>query len=134
MNNKVIKMINSYTKKRESEKVRTHGENQVSKKRTMVFGGVMVMVIVFLLIVAMNQKSENHALGVEVADRESILEDRETEAQDLEQQIKQLNDDNYIMRIARSEFFLSEEGEIIFNFSEEEETDENSSNSNNSEE
>lgn len=136
MNNKVIKMINSYTKKKESEKVRTHGEKRVSRRRTMVFGGFMLAIIGVLLIVAFQQKSENNALGVEVADRESILEEKTTEAEDLEQQIKQLNDDDYITRIARSEFFLSEDGEIIFNLAEDEgeENEGNSSNSNNSEE
>lgn len=136
MNNKVIRMINSYTKKRERDRAQTQGENQVSRKRTMVFGGLMLVICAVLLIIAMGQKSENGTLSTELADRETALEERQDESRDLEQQITQLNDDNYIMRIARSEFFMSEEGEIIFNFSEGsgDEAEENSSNSSNSEE
>ena len=49
-----------------------------------------------------------------------MLEDKNKQHSDLEQQIRQLNDDNYILRIARSEFFLSEEGELIFNLPDQE--------------
>ncbi|MFK4996598.1 septum formation initiator family protein [Bacillus sp. N9] len=33
----------------------------------------------------------------------------------LENEIVKLNDDDYIAKLARSEYFLSEKGEIIFN-------------------
>lgn len=136
MNKKVIKMINSYTKKRESERAYQQGESQVSRKRALVFGSAMLLIAGILLIIAFNQKNENNALGTVVEERESVLAERKEESRDLEQQITQLNDDNYIMRIARSEFFLSEDGEIIFNFADdgESETENNSQDNSNSEE
>lgn len=137
MSNKVIRMINSYTKKRETEKAQMRGENRVSRKRTIVFGSILLAVAGLLLIVALHQQSQNNALGEEVADREEALEEKVAERKDLEQRVKQLNDEDYIMRIARSEFYLSEEDEIIFNFQEGEESgqeSESSPDSNNSEE
>lgn len=83
----------------------------------MLISSIMLVVAGILLVMALHQQHQNSLLKEEVVSNEEILENKITEARDLEQKIKQLNDDNYIMRIARSEFFLSEEGEIIFNLS-----------------
>lgn len=117
VNNKVVKLLNSYTRKKESEKKVLTGEQRVSRRRTVLVSSLMLVVAGILLVMALHQHNQNSFLKEEVVSNEEILENKITEARDLEQQIKQLNDDNYIMRIARSEFFLSEEGEIIFNLS-----------------
>ncbi|MCD2138318.1 FtsB family cell division protein [Salinicoccus halitifaciens] len=118
VNNKVVKLLNNYTRKKESEKKVLTGEQRVSRRRTVLVSSLMLVVAGILLVMALHQHNQNSLLKEEVVSNEEILENKITEARDLEQQIKQLNDDNYIMRIARSEFFLSEEGEIIFNLSE----------------
>lgn len=117
VNNKVVKLLNSYTRKKESEKKVLTGEQRVSRRRTLLISSIMLVVASILLVMALHQQHQNSLLKEEVVSNEEILENKITEARDLEQKIKQLNDDNYIMRIARSEFFLSEEGEIIFNLS-----------------
>lgn len=117
VNNKVVKLLNSYTRKKESEKKVLTGEQRVSRRRTLLISSIMLVVAGILLVMALHQQHQNSLLKEEVVSNEEILENKITEARDLEQKIKQLNDDNYIMRIARSEFFLSEEGEIIFNLS-----------------
>lgn len=118
VNRNVIKLLNSYTKRKESEKKVLTSEQRVSRKRTLLFSSILLIIAGMLLVIALHQNHQNSFLKEEVISNEEILENKLTEAEDLEQQIKQLNDDNYIMRIARSEFFLSEEGEIIFNLSE----------------
>ncbi|WP_245772817.1 FtsB family cell division protein [Lacicoccus alkaliphilus] len=120
MNRKVIKLLNSYTRKKETEKKVLTGEQRVSRRRTLLFSSLMLMVAGILLVMALHQHHQNSLLKDEVVSNEEILENKITEVRDLEQKIKQLNDDDYIMRIARSEFFLSEEGEIIFNLSSDE--------------
>lgn len=117
MNKKVVKLLNSYTKKKETEKKVLSNESRVSRKRTLLFGSIMLIIAGILLVIALHQNHQNSYLEEEVAVNEEKLDDKITEAQDLEQKIKQLNDDDYIVRIARSEFFLSEEGEIVFNLS-----------------
>lgn len=121
MSNKVVRLLNNYTKKRDSEKKQLASESRVSRRRTMVFGSILLGVIVVLLLVAFNQKQSNEALYNDVLATTEVLEDKNKQHSDLEQQIRQLNDDNYILRIARSEFFLSEEGELIFNLPDQEE-------------
>lgn len=121
MSNKVVRLLNNYTKKRDSEKKQLASESRVSRRRTMVFGSILLGVIVVLLLVAFNQKQTNEELYNDVLATTEVLEDKNKQHSDLEQQIRQLNDDNYILRIARSEFFLSEEGELIFNLPDQEE-------------
>lgn len=115
MNNKVIRLINNYTKKRENEKKQLASETRVSRRRTMFFGSILSAFVVILLMVAFNQKQSNAELYEEVLATSEVLDEKNKQHSDLEQQIRQLNDENYILRIARSEFFLSEEGELIFN-------------------
>lgn len=114
---KVVKVINNYTRKRENEQKTKQVENRVAKRRTLLFGSILLVVAGILLIVAFNQKNQNQLIHEELVQAQVVLDERKTEAEDLEQQIRQLNDDDYITRIARSEFFLSEEGEIVFNLS-----------------
>lgn len=120
---KVVKVINNYTRKREKEKKTKQDENRVAKRRTLLFGSMLLLVVGILLIIAFNQKNQNQLIHEELVQAQVVLDERKTEAQDLEQQIRQLNDDDYITRIARSEFFLSEEGEIVFNLSDLEEAE-----------
>ena len=117
MNKKVVKLLNSYTKKKETDKKVLSNESRVSRKRTLLVGSIMLIIAGVLLVIALHQNHQNSYLEEEVAVNEERLDNKITEAKDLEQKIKQLNDDDYIMRIARSEFFLSEEGEIVFNLS-----------------
>ncbi|MBY8910212.1 septum formation initiator family protein [Salinicoccus roseus] len=114
---KVVKVINNYTRKRENEKKTKQDENRVAKRRTLLFGSMLLLVAGILLIVAFNQKNQNQLIHEELVQAQVVLDERKNEAEDLEQQIRQLNDEDYITRIARSEFFLSEEGEIVFNLS-----------------
>ncbi len=118
MNNKVVRLLNNYTKKRDSEKKQLKTEARVSRRRALVFGSVLMVIVIVLLMIGINQKKANQELEQEVAATSEVLDNKNKQHSDLEQQIKQLNDDNYILRIARSEFFLSEEGELIFNLPE----------------
>ena len=121
MSNKVVRLLNNYTKKRDSEKKQLASESRGSRRRTMFFGSILLGVAIVLLLVAFNQKQANEELHNEVLATTEVLEEKNKQHSDLEQQIRQLNDDNYILRIARSEFFLSEEGELIFNLPDQEE-------------
>ena len=114
---KVVKVINNYTRKRENEQKTKQDENRVAKRRTLLFGSILLVAVGILLLVAFNQKNQNQLIHEELVQAQVVLDERKNEAEDLEQQIRQLNDEDYITRIARSEFFLSEEGEIVFNLS-----------------
>lgn len=53
-----------------------------------------MIVVIVLLMIGLNQKKANQELQQEVVTSE-VLDDKNKQHSDLEQQIKQLNDDNY---------------------------------------
>lgn len=86
-----------------------------------VFVPLLALPIIFISFTAFAQHQQNQELADELASTEQTLEDATAKEEQLLKQIERLNDDNYIARMARSEFYLSEEGEIIFNLLEDEE-------------
>lgn len=62
---------------------------------------------------------DQRAILQEKEDRKEVVEQElaklEKEQQRLEEEIVKLNDDDYIAKIARRDYFMSEEDEIIFN-------------------
>lgn len=62
---------------------------------------------------------DQRAILQEKEDRKTVVEQElgklEKEQQHLEEEIVKLNDDDYIAKIARRDYFMSEDDEIIFN-------------------
>lgn len=120
-NQKVTKLSNEYTKQSDQNKKIKHLEQQVVRRRMKVFVPLLALPIIFISFTALAQHQQNQELADELASTEQTLEDATAKEEQLLKQIERLNDDNYIARMARSEFYLSEEGEIIFNLLEDEE-------------
>ncbi|HJE18851.1 FtsB family cell division protein [Aliicoccus persicus] len=120
-NQKVTKLSNEYTKQSDQNKKIKHLEQQVVRRRMKVFVPLLALPIIFISFTAFAQHQQNQELADELASTEQTLEDATAKEEQLLKQIERLNDDNYIARMARSEFYLSEEGEIIFNLLEDEE-------------
>ena len=118
MTNKIIKMLNKYTIDLDSKKESLKGERKVRRRR-MIIVSMLAFVFIFSLISGgIKQKVENRALKDEVRETELVLEEKQEKRAELEQEIIQLNDENYIRRIARGDFFMSGSGELIFSLPE----------------
>lgn len=120
-NQKVTKLSNEYTKQSDQNKKIKHLEQQVVRRRMKVFVPLLALPIIFISFTAFAQHQQNQELADELASTEQTLKDATAKEEQLLKQIERLNDDNYIARMARSEFYLSEDGEIIFNLLEDEE-------------
>lgn len=72
----------------------------------------LVYLLVSTLISRNNQLAEKHA---EKAKLEKSLAKLKQKKSYLQDEVVKLNNDDYIAKLARSEYFLSEKGEIIFN-------------------
>ncbi len=110
MARKVKNINNDYTKQNRI-KVKS---SRVVRKRMSVFGGVLVAILLFLTILLIVQLQQNKELKqAQDAKTEELarLKDKEIA---LKEKLKQLNNKEYITKIARSEYFLSNDGEIIF--------------------
>lgn len=120
MSQKITKLSNDYTKQVDREKRIKQMEKAVIRKRMMLFTPLFGVAIISIAITAMLQFNNNNRLEAELIEAKQTLDDVNLEEQALLEEIQLLQDDNYLARIARSEFYMSEEGEIIFNLSDDE--------------
>ena len=106
-NDYVLSNPQQRSKKKERQKV-------LMQRRLLVFS-VFATIVLFSLvrtIVHQNERlSEKEALKEDVI---AQLEEAKGTQEMLKLQIAKLEDDEYIAKLARKEYFLSEEGEIIF--------------------
>ncbi|MER1987672.1 MAG: septum formation initiator family protein [Solibacillus sp.] len=112
--NKVQTLNNDHTIAKKKKNDNRRAELTVLKRRVFSFLAIAVVIIVGLVSANMALKerlAEKEAYKLEVSEQLQAV----TETQDmLKLQITKLEDDEYIAKLARKEYFLSEDGEIIF--------------------
>lgn len=77
-----------------------------------------VLVIVFFALMASKLISQASDINEKIEEKQRLeekLANLKEEQKELEKEIMKLNDDEYIAKLARRDYFLSDEGEIIFN-------------------
>ncbi|MFJ7953683.1 septum formation initiator family protein [Lysinibacillus sp. NPDC096418] len=90
-------------------------QSRKRKMRRIVFFAVIPVIIIgFLLNVLAHQNETLAAKEKKKVEVEQQLAKLKEEQELLNLEITQLEDDEYIAKILRKEYFLSEEGEIIF--------------------
>ncbi|MFC4355801.1 septum formation initiator family protein [Chryseomicrobium palamuruense] len=120
-----ISSINSeYVRSMDQKKKRQRAQLVRLYRRLGVFGVMAALVIGFLVHSLWNSQqtlADKHEAKVEVeASLAKTLEEQET----LELQIAKLNDDEYIGKLLRKDYFLSDENEIIFTLPKDEKDEE----------
>ncbi|MEK3806587.1 septum formation initiator family protein [Metabacillus sp. SLBN-84] len=83
-------------------------------RRLTLFGLIAAVTSVIVLSTLISQSSAIEEKAEEKKKLESKLAELEKEEKVLEEEIVKLNDDDYIAKIARRDYFLSDENEIIF--------------------
>lgn len=110
----ITKMDNQYVRSTEQRKAAQRKASFYVKRRMLLLCIAAVLIFGGLIINIFDKKKElveREKVEVEVAQRlEAVKQDQEI----LHAQVKKLEDDEYILKLARKEYFLSEEGEIIF--------------------
>ncbi|EQC2818855.1 FtsB family cell division protein [Listeria innocua] len=116
---KVARIENRYIKDTATMK-KTRNRRRIALFRRLAFMAIIFAVVGGLLtitytkqVLALKDKKQKQ---VQV-DKKMVAMKDEQEA--LNDQIKKLHDDEYIAKLARSEYYLSKDGEIIFNIPEE---------------
>ncbi|WP_341301150.1 septum formation initiator family protein [Lysinibacillus sp. FSL H8-0500] len=85
------------------------------KMRRIVFFAIIPVVIIALLLNVLSHQNEVLATKEKAKkEAEQHLAELKEEQDLLNLKIKQLEDDEYIAKLLRKEYYLSEEGEIIF--------------------
>jgi len=107
INTDYVRSVQRQETHKKSKKIRLY-------KRLSVFGVLSVIIIGFFVSTLINSKS---TLEEKKIQKEQVVEELakvQEEQEILKLQISKLNDDEYIGKLLRKEYFLSEEGEIIF--------------------
>ncbi|EGA88208.1 DivIC [Planococcus donghaensis MPA1U2] len=120
----VTSIRNDYVRSVEIEEKRKSAHKVRLMRRLAVFGFVVLMATIWIgsTIYAQTQTISEKAQLREDALLE--LEQVEKQQNQLEEQILLLNDEEYLAKLARKDYFLSEEGEIIFTTPHDEKKDE----------
>jgi cell division protein DivIC len=112
---KIAKIENQYVQQREKAGIAETRKRKLLFRRLAVFA-LFASVISYLMISTFITQSA--ALDKKQAEKERLeqkLAGLQKKQEILDEEIVKLNDDEYIAKLARKEYFLSEKNEIIFN-------------------
>ncbi|EHC2217148.1 septum formation initiator family protein [Listeria monocytogenes] len=116
---KVARIENRYIKDTATMK-KTRSRRRIALFRRLAFMAIIFAVVGGLLTVTYTKQvltlKEKKEKQVQVDKKMVAMKD---EQDSLNEQIKKLHNDDYIAKLARSEYYLSKDGEIIFNIPEE---------------
>ncbi|EPG0901113.1 TPA: septum formation initiator family protein [Listeria monocytogenes] len=116
---KVARIENHYIKDTATMK-KTRSRRRIALFRRLAFMAIIFAVVGGLLTITYTKQvltlKEKKEKQVQVDKKMVAMKD---EQDSLNEQIKKLHNDDYIAKLARSEYYLSKDGEIIFNIPEE---------------
>ncbi|MBS4175761.1 septum formation initiator family protein [Bacillus sp. FJAT-49736] len=119
----ITPMQNAYTKQQMMKEKVLARRKKLLFRRLIAFSFI-ALASVYLLVSTLITR--NHQLAVKQEEKAKLtksLAELRKEKSYLQDEVVKLNDDNYIAKLARSEYFLSEKGEIIFNIPEDKKKD-----------
>ncbi|MGX7419978.1 FtsB family cell division protein [Carnobacterium gallinarum] len=115
-NTNITNFPNDYTQEKNLQSHREKKSKRNARRRISVLFIVSVLLIGGLVFkIALNQK-EIASMNVKEVHAEQDLKKTQADQRILNNQIKQLKDESYIEKLARGQYDLSKEGELIFNF------------------
>ncbi|MFD1706512.1 septum formation initiator family protein [Siminovitchia sediminis] len=117
----VTTLENNYTIEQEIAARSAARRKKLLIRRLSVFFVFSLLVCTLLISTLVSREAALKAKETEKAKAEERLTELEKQQLRLENEIVKLNDDEYIAKLARSEYFLSDKGEIIFNIPKEKE-------------
>ncbi|EAG1010770.1 TPA: FtsB family cell division protein [Listeria monocytogenes] len=116
---KVARIENRYIKDTATMQ-KTRSRRRIALFRRLAFMAIIFAVVGGLLTITYTKQvltlKEKKEKQVQVDKKMVAMKD---EQDSLNEQIKKLHNDDYIAKLARSEYYLSKDGEIIFNIPEE---------------
>lgn len=111
----IASMDNAYTNQQSVKEKVLARRRKLLFRRLALFGVMAVLVSALLVSTLVSRNAQLAAKKEQKAKLEHQVRDIDKQQAMLRSEIKKLKDDNYIAKLARSEYFLSKKGEIIFN-------------------
>lgn len=89
---------------------------RVVRRRIALFGGILLAIILILLVLLVIQRHNNDQDAVERKEKETEFQKQQDEEIALKEKLNNLNDKDYIEKIARDDYYLSNKGEVILDY------------------
>ncbi|MDF1509533.1 septum formation initiator family protein [Robertmurraya sp. DFI.2.37] len=118
---RVTKLQSEYVKQHERNEVSASRRRKLLIRRLAMFFVLASVISYFMISTLISQASSLEEIKAEQQQLNEELAGLKKKEMILKEEIVKLNDDEYIAKLARKDYFLSEEGEVIFNISEEKE-------------
>ncbi len=118
----VASIRNDYVRSVEMQEKKNQAHKVKLFRRLSAFGIIAAVCMLWVMVTLFGQTQTLAEKKEEKAEAAAVLEAAQEKQIRLEEQIQLLNDEDYLAKLARKEYFLSEEGEIIFSIPEEENT------------
>lgn len=115
----VAKIQTTYVKQQEDASLAMLRKRKILYRRLSVF---FTLSLITSFIIVSNIISQTSELNAKIAQKQQLnkqLSSLQNQQSALKDNIVKLNNDDYIAKYARSEYFLSNKGEVIFNIPDE---------------
>ncbi len=117
----VSKIENNYVQQSEKAGIAEKRKRKLLFRRLAFFFVITTVISIFMISTFISRTSALETKLEEKQELEMELSKLQKKQNLLEEEIVKLNDEEYIAKLARRDYFLSQEGEIIFNLPEEDE-------------
>ena len=111
----VTRMENAYVVQQEKKAATFMKRKRGLKRRLTLYAVCAAIFTVLAVSTLISQNSTLHEKTIQMEKAENQLADLKKNEKSLKAEIVKLNDDEYVAKLVRRDYFLSEEGEIIFN-------------------
>ena len=111
---KITKMDNAYVVQQEQKAAKFQKRKQGLKRRLALYGVFVAIFAVFAISTLISQHRILNEKTLQKEKAEHQLVQLKSDEKLLKSEIVKLNDDEYVAKLVRKDYFLSEEGEIIF--------------------
>ncbi|MEK5067622.1 FtsB family cell division protein [Sporosarcina sp. FSL K6-1508] len=115
---RVASIQTEYVRSLQKKETRKNARKVRLYRRLTVFAFAAAIILGGMTNMFINQKHALAAKELQKVETMAELEEVQEEKEILERQLVKLNDDDYIAKLARKEYFLSEKNEIIFSIPE----------------
>ena len=114
MSKKVQDIGNQYTSYENKKKKRIQAKKRVVRRRMTFIGGLLLLVIIVLSSMVVAQKHQNDHDAHIRQQKEQKYQKQQDEELALKEKLNNLNKKSYIKKVARDDYYLSNDGEVIF--------------------
>ncbi|SHN37452.1 FtsB family cell division protein [Gracilibacillus kekensis] len=116
---KVSRINDAYIKQHDAQMERQKRRKKKLHRRLMLFGMIVALTMISLITFHLDQRAEYQGMKQEYSELSTELTSLQKEEKQLTEEIELLNDEEYLLQIAKTNYFFTEEGEIVFKLPEE---------------